>query len=164
MRGLVSVGEDGSNVQLLQSISWQPPVSEEVMLYLIRYGMGVHNPEGASFSVTTINISIELTLSVPGEHPDVLVYNIWVSVLTKSHEQGNTTVLTIQYSSESGLVIIQAIIVHVLQPLLNTYTVIPFNFVHLSTSFTYSTHIDLLLPAPGAPQALQVEAVSCSSI
>ena len=100
-RGTVSVSEDGSSVQLLQRISWQPPVSGEVMLYLIRYGMGVHNPEDASFSVTTTNTSIVLTLSVPeGLNQDVLVYSIWVAVLTKSQEEGNATVLTIQYSSE----------------------------------------------------------------
>ena len=101
-RGTVSVSEVGSNVQLLQRISWQPPVSGEVMLYLIRYGMGVHNPEDASFNVTTTNISIELTLSVPEGPLNMVDYNIWVAVLTKSEEGGNATLLTVQYSSESG--------------------------------------------------------------
>ena len=63
--GPVSVSEDGGNIQMLQGVSWQPPVSGEVMLYFIRYGMGVHNPEDASFNVTTTNTSIVLTLSVP---------------------------------------------------------------------------------------------------
>ena len=63
-RGPVSVSEDGSNVQLLQRISWQPHVSGEVMLYRIRYGMGVHNPEDASFSITTLNTSTVLTLYI----------------------------------------------------------------------------------------------------
>ena len=77
------------------------------MLYLIGYGMGVHNTEDASFSVTTTNTSIVLTLSVPeGLNQDMLVYNIWVAVVTNFHEQGNATMLTIQYSSESGIVII----------------------------------------------------------
>ena len=107
----MSFSEDGSNVQLLQRISWQPPVSGEVMLYLIRYGMGVHNPEDASFNVTTRNTFIVLTLSVPeGLNQDMLVYNIWVAVLTNSHEQGNATVLTIQYSSELGIVIIHGLL------------------------------------------------------
>ena len=101
----MSVSEDGSSVQLLQRISWQPPVSGEVMLYFIRYGMGVHNPEDASFNVTTTNTSIVLTLSVPEGPLDKVVYNIWVAVVTESKEQGNATVLTIQYSSESGLAI-----------------------------------------------------------
>ena len=122
-RGPVSVSEDGSNVQLLQRISWQPPVSGEVMLYLIRYGMGVHNPEDASFSVTTTNTSIVLTLSLPEGPPDKVVYNIWVAVLNISHEQGNATVITIQYSSESGIVIIKlkVTVVQEFYPLLNTY-------------------------------------------
>ena len=106
----MSVSEDGSNVLLLQHISWQPPVSGEVVLYLIRYGMGVHNPEDASFSVTTTNTSIVLTLSVPEElNQDMLVYSIWVAVLTISHEEGNAVVLTIQYSSESRVVIIHTL-------------------------------------------------------
>ena len=71
------------------------------MLYLIRYGMGVHYPEDASFSVTTTNISVELTLSVPeGLNQDMLVYSILVAVLTNSHEQGNAAMLTLQYCSE----------------------------------------------------------------
>ena len=103
----MSVSEDGSSVQLLQCISWQPPVSGEVMLYLIRYGMGVHNPEDATFNVTTTNTSVVLTLSVPeGLNQDMLVYSIWVAVVTKSQKGGNATVLTIQYSSECGTVII----------------------------------------------------------
>ena len=59
----VSVSRNGNNVQLLQRISWQPPVSE-VMLYLIRHGMGVHNPEDASYNVITPNTSIVLTLII----------------------------------------------------------------------------------------------------
>ena len=70
------------------------------MLYLIRYGMGVHNPEDASFSVTTTNTSIELTLSVPEGPLNMVDYNIWVAVVTASEEEGNATVLTVQYSSE----------------------------------------------------------------
>ena len=129
-RGPVSVSEDGSSVQLLQRISWQPPVSGEVMLYLIRYGMGVHNPEDASFNITTTNTSIVLTLSVPEGPPDKVVYNIWVAFVSKSHdvlnishEHGNATVITIQYSSESGIVIIKlkVTVVQVFHPLLNMY-------------------------------------------
>ena len=62
MSGPVSVSEDGSNVQLLQRISWQPPVSQEVMMYFIRCGMGVHNPEDASFNVTTTNTCLKALL------------------------------------------------------------------------------------------------------
>ena len=112
MRGPVSVSEDGSNVQLLQSISWQPPVSGEVMLYLIRYGMRAHNPEDASFNVTTTNTSIELTLSVPEGPLNMVDYNIWVAVQTKYEEEGNPTLLTVQYNSESGLVVIQVNLTH----------------------------------------------------
>ena len=113
-RGPVSVSEDGSNVQLLQRISWQPPVSGEVMMYLIRYGMGVHNPKDASFSVTTRNTFLVLTLTVPeGLNQDTLVYNIWVAVLTKSQEKGNVTELTVQYSSEYSIMRQSHIVAHV---------------------------------------------------
>ena len=71
------------------------------MLYLIRYGMGVHNPEDASFSVTTTNVSIVLTLSVPEGPLNMVDYNIWVAVVTASEEEeGDATVLTVQYTSE----------------------------------------------------------------
>ena len=75
-------------------------------MYLVRYGMGGPNLDDASFNVTTPNISILLTLSVPDRPSDMVVYNIWVAVVTKSKEQGNATALTIQYSSELQLVII----------------------------------------------------------
>ena len=73
-------------------------------MYLVRYGMGVSNLEEASFSVTTPNISILLTLPVPDGLLNMVVYNIWVAVVTKSKEHGNATVLIIQYSSELQLV------------------------------------------------------------
>ena len=98
--GPVSVNKDSMKVQLLQSISWQPPVSGEIVLYLIRYGMGVHNPEDASFNITSPNTSVVLTLSVEELDEDMLVYNIWVTVLTETQEKGNATVLTIIYTSE----------------------------------------------------------------
>ena len=120
-RGPVSVSEDGSNVQLLQRISWQPPVSGEVMLYLIRYGMGVHNPEDASFNVTTTNTSIVLTLSVPEGPLNMVDCKIWVAVLTKSEEEGNATLLTVQCSSESELVVIGYCSTHVLLSNEHTY-------------------------------------------
>ena len=103
MSGPVSVSEDGGSIQ--QNISWQPPVSGDVMMYLIRYGMGDSNMENAT-SITTPNISILLTLSVPDGPLDMVVYNIWVAVVTKSKEHGNATELTIQYSSELQLVTI----------------------------------------------------------
>ena len=107
MSGPVSVSE---NRHLQQKISWQPPVSGDISMYLVRYGMGGSNLENASFSVTTPNISILLTLPVPDSPPvDMLVYNIWVAVVTNSQEQGNATALTIQYSSELQLVIIQVL-------------------------------------------------------
>ena len=74
-------------------------------MYLIRYGMGDSNMENAT-SITTPNISIELTLSVPDGPLDMVVYNIWVAVVTKSKEQGKATPLTIKYSSELHLVTI----------------------------------------------------------
>ena len=73
-------------------------------MYLVRYGMGVSDLEEANFSVTTPNISILLTLPVPDGLLNMVVYNIWVAVVTKSKEHGNATVLTIQYSSELQLV------------------------------------------------------------
>ena len=104
MIGPVSVidngSEDGSNVQLQQNISWQPPVSGEVMMYLVRYGMGVSNLGDASFNVTTQNTFTVLTLSLATGHPDVVVYNIWVAAVTESQEKGNPTALIIQYNSE----------------------------------------------------------------
>ena len=102
-RGPVSVSEDGGSIQ--QNISWQPPVSGDVMMYLIRYGMGDSNMENAT-SITTPNISIVLTLSVPDGTLDMVVYNIWVAVVTKSKELGKATELTIQYRSELQLVTI----------------------------------------------------------
>ena len=69
-------------------------------MYLVRYGMGVANLENASFSVTTPNISIELTLSVPVESLKMVVYRIWVAVVTDSKEHGKATELTIKYRSE----------------------------------------------------------------
>ena len=98
MSRLVSVKENGSKVQLQQSISWQPPVSADISMYLVRYGMG--DLEDASFLITTQNTSIVLTLSVPDGPLDMVVYNIWVAVVTKSKEHGNATELTIKYSSE----------------------------------------------------------------
>ena len=75
------------------------------MKYLIRYGMGGSREEDASFNTTTPNTSIVLTLSIPQESPGIVVYNIWVAVITESQEQGNFTMLRIQYSSESGLLL-----------------------------------------------------------
>ena len=72
------------------------------MKYLIRYGMGGSKPEDATFNVTTRNTSIVLTLSVPEGSPDMVVYNIWVAVVTESQEQGHFTMLQIQYSSKPG--------------------------------------------------------------
>ena len=103
-RGPVSVIEDGGSIQ--QNISWQPPVSGDVMMYVIRYGMGVSIVQDTSFNVTTPNTSILLTLSVPDTPLNMVVYNIWVAVVTKSKEQGNATELTIKYSSELQLVTI----------------------------------------------------------
>ena len=81
------------------------------MMYLIRYGMGVSSQNDASayLSATTQNTFAVLTLSLAKGHSNVLVYNIWVAVVTTSQEQGNATVLTIQYSSELQLVIIQVL-------------------------------------------------------
>ncbi len=103
MSGPVSVSEDGGSIQ--QNISWQPPVSGDVMMYLIRYGMGDSNMENAT-SNTTPNTSILLTLSVPDGPLDMVVYNIWVAAVTKSKEHGKATELTIKYSSELQLVTI----------------------------------------------------------
>ena len=100
MRGSVSVSEDGS---IQQNITWHPPAPPGAVKYLIRYGMNVSREEDASSNVTTPNTSIVLTLSVPEGSPDMVVYNIWVAVITESQEQGNFTMLKIQYSSESGL-------------------------------------------------------------
>ena len=97
MSGPVSVSE---NRHLQQKISWQPPVSGDISMYLVRYGMGVSKVQDAFFSVTTQNTSIVLTLPVPDGPLDMVVYNIWVAVVTKSKEQGNATELTIKYSSE----------------------------------------------------------------
>ena len=111
MSRLVSVSEDDSKVQLQQRISWQPPASGDISMYLVSYDMGVLNLEDASFSVTTPNISIVLTLSVPDGPLDMVVYNIWVAVVTKSKEHGDATKLTIKYSSELQLVTIPVITV-----------------------------------------------------
>ena len=97
-RGPVSVSEDGGSIQ--QNISWQPPVSGDVSMYLIRYGMGDSNPNNATKRNTTLSTSIVLTLSVPVEPQDMVVFNIWVAVVTKSEEQGNFEMLRIDYSSE----------------------------------------------------------------
>ena len=70
------------------------------MMYLITYSMGVPNMENATKRNTTQNTSIVLTLSVPDGPLDMVVYNIWVAVVTKSKEHGNSTELTIQYRSE----------------------------------------------------------------
>ena len=70
------------------------------MMYLIRYGMGVSIVQDTSFSVTTPNTSILLTLSVPDGPLNMVVYNIWVAVVTKSKEQGNFTLLSIKYTSK----------------------------------------------------------------
>ena len=69
-------------------------------MYLVRHGMGVSKVQDASFSVTTPNTSILLTLSVPDGPPDMVVYNMWVAVVTKSKKQGNFTLLSIQYTSK----------------------------------------------------------------
>ena len=103
-RGPVSVSEDGGSIQ--QNISWYPPASEAVMKYLITYSMGDSNPVNATKHNTTQNTSIVLTLSVPDGPLDMVVYNIWVAVVTKCKEQGNATNLTIKYSSELQLVTI----------------------------------------------------------
>ena len=97
MRGPVSVSEDG---QLQQNISWQLPSSGEVLMYLIRYSIGDGNMENATKSNTTPNTSIVLTLPVPDGPLDMVVYNIWVAVVTKSKEHGNFEMLRIDYSSE----------------------------------------------------------------
>ena len=102
MSGPVSVSKDG---KLQQSISWQPPVSGDVSMYLVRYGMGVSNLENASFNVTTPNISIVLTLSVPDGPPDMVVYNIWVAVVTEFKEQGSFEKLMIQYKCKLFIII-----------------------------------------------------------
>ena len=97
MSGSVSVSEDGGSIQ--QNVSWQPPLSGEVMMYLIRYGMGDSNMENAT-SIITPNISIVLTLPVPDGPLNMVVYNIWVAVVMKSEEQGSFTLLSIQYTSK----------------------------------------------------------------
>ena len=103
MSGPVSVSENG---QLQQSISWQPPSSADVSMYLLSYGRGGSIVQDASFNVTTPNTFIVLTLSVPDRPLDMVVYNIWVAVVTKFKEHGNVTELTIKYSSELQLVTI----------------------------------------------------------
>ena len=72
------------------------------MMYLIRYGMGSYKQEDVPFNATTPNTSIVLTLSVPEGFPDMVVYNIWVAVITESQERGNFTMLPIKYSSKLG--------------------------------------------------------------
>ena len=78
-------------------------------MYLVSYGMGEFNLEDASLNVTTQNTFKVLTLSLAKDHQDVVVYNIWVAVVTKSKEHGNATELNIQYRSELGIVIIQVL-------------------------------------------------------
>ena len=117
MSGPVSVSENDSKVQLQQSISWQPPASGDVSMYLVRYGMGVSIVQEASFNVTTTNTSIVLTLSVPDRPFNVVVYNIWVAVVTKSKEQGSFTLLSIQYMSklcQRSLIISIYCVLHIL--------------------------------------------------
>ena len=69
-------------------------------MYFIRYGFRDSIMENAIKSDTTPNTSIVLTLSVPDGPLDMVVYNIWVAVVTKSKEHGNFEMLRIDYSSE----------------------------------------------------------------
>ena len=101
MSGPVSVSENG---QLQQNISWQPPVSADVSMYLVRYGMGDSNLENAT-SITTSNTSIVLTLPVPDGPPNMVVYNIWVAVVTEFKEQGSFEKLMIQYKRKLFIII-----------------------------------------------------------
>ena len=103
-RGSVSVSGNSSNVQLQQSISWQPP-SRDAMMYFIRYDIGVSTVQGASFNVTTPNTSILLTLSVPAGPLDMVVYNVWVAVVTEFKEQGRFEKLMIQYKCKLFIII-----------------------------------------------------------
>ena len=125
-RGPVSVSEDGGSIQ--QKISWYPPASEAVMKYLITYSMGDSNPVNATKRNTTQNTSIVLTLSVPDGPLDMVVYNIWVVVVTKSEEQGNATALSIKYSSELQLVTI------LVTTVVSRFTLFILNPLHLSRS------------------------------
>ena len=75
------------------------------MMYLIRYGMGVSEVQDASFNVTTPNTSIVLTLSVPVEPLDMVVYTIWVAIVTEFKEQGNFETLMIQYKCKLFIII-----------------------------------------------------------
>ena len=115
------------------------------MKYLIRYGMNISREEDASFNATTLNTSKVLTLSVPEGSPDMVVYNIWIAVVAESQEQGNFTMLTIQYSSESGL------------PRLNICCIV---------STTTELHVCLLFPPtePMAPKSVNVMPLSCQSV
>ena len=97
-------------------------------MYLVRYGMGVSNLEDASFNVTTPNISILLTLPVPDSPPHMLVYNIWVAVVTKSKEHRNATELTIKYGSE-----LQPVTIPVTK-VASCFTLFILNPLHLSRS------------------------------
>ena len=106
-------------------------------MYFIRYGMGVSSQDGASLSATTQNTFKVLTLSLAKGHPDVVVYNIWVAVVTNSQEQGNAKELTIQYSSELKLVIIQAL---QCVSFLLTHTVNPNGSIRLSCSMLDLMH------------------------
>ena len=101
----MSVSGNGSNIQLQQSISWQPPASADVMMYLVRYGMGVSIVQDALFNVTTRNTSIVLTLSVPDRPLDMVVYNIWVAVVTEFKEQGSFEKMMIQYKCKLFIII-----------------------------------------------------------
>ena len=69
-------------------------------MYLIRYSIGDSNPVNATKSDTTPNTSIVLTLSVPDGPLDMVVYNIWVAVVTISKEHGNFKGLKINFRSE----------------------------------------------------------------
>ena len=101
----MSVSGNGSNVQLQQNISWQPPASRDVLMYFVRYGMGVSKVQDASFTVTTPNTSIVLRLSVPVEPLNVVVYKIWVAIVTEFKEQGNFEKLMIQYKRKLYIII-----------------------------------------------------------
>ena len=74
-------------------------------MYLVRYDMGVTIVQDALFNVTTRNTSIVLTLLVPAELLDMVVYNIWVAVVTEFKEQGNFEKLMIRYKRKLFIII-----------------------------------------------------------
>ena len=99
-RGPVSVSEDGS---IQQKITWNAPTSPGADIkYLIKYGLDASSPDEASLNKTTTSTMLTLSLSVPEGSPDKVIYKIWVAAVTGSQEQGNFTMLTIQYSSKLG--------------------------------------------------------------